>query len=144
MVLPDGHHETVHSYGWYMRRYIADTRSHKATPILLTLTVRNIWKDGRIERDMGYNVYLQQLTASEHVALIDMGAAEADALEQLGQQKTALLFPIDHTHTSPAGADLNARSVAKSLQQAHSPLAAYLKLSELGRWAEINQKQFIH
>ena len=127
VTLPDGHHETVHSYGWYMRKYIADTRARKATPILLTLTVRNIWKDGKIERDMGYNGYLQQLAATEQVALVDMGAVEADALEKLGQPKTALLFPIDHTHTSPEGAELNASAVAAALRQAQSPLAAFLK-----------------
>jgi lysophospholipase L1-like esterase len=127
VTLPDGHQETVHSFGWYIRRYIADARARQATPILLTLTVRNIWKDGRIERDMGYTADLQQLASSEHVALIDMGAIEADALEKLGPQQAALLFPIDHTHTSSEGAELNARSVATALRQAHSPLAALLK-----------------
>src|SRR6185437_8639618 len=46
VTLPDGHTETVHTNGWYMRKYIADTRAKKATPILLSLTIRNIWKDG--------------------------------------------------------------------------------------------------
>src|SRR5580704_10392542 len=49
--------ETVHTYGWYNRKYIADTRAKGATPILLTPTIRNIWKDGHIERDMGFRAY---------------------------------------------------------------------------------------
>jgi rhamnogalacturonan acetylesterase len=127
VTVPDGHTETVHTYGWYMRKYIADTRAKKATPILLSLTIRNIWKDGHIERDMGYDAQLKQLASEEHVAYVDMGTVEADRLEATGQEKTALLFPKDHTHTSAEGAELNAQSVAIALRSAHSPLAVYLK-----------------
>ena len=124
--------ETVHTYGWYLRKYIADTRAKKATPILLTLTIRNIWvndTDGNlhIERDMGFRDFEYQVAAEEQVPIVDMAAVEADRLDALGQEKTALLFPIDHTHTSAEGAERNAESVAIALRNAHSPLAAYLK-----------------
>ena len=124
--------ETIHSYGWYIRKYIADTRAKKATPILLTVTIRNIWvndPDGNlhIERDMGYREYETQLAASEQVPLVDMATVEADRLQALGPEKTALRFPIDHTHTSAEGAERNAESVVIALRNAHSPLVAYLK-----------------
>lgn len=123
--------ETIHTYGWYIRKYIADTRAKKATPILLTLTIRNIWindADGKlnIERDMGFRDYEYQLASQEQVPIIDMATVEADRLDDLGQEKTALLFPIDHTHTSPEGAELAAESVATALRNANSPLTAYL------------------
>jgi lysophospholipase L1-like esterase len=132
VTLPDGHTETVHIYGWYMRKYIADTRAKSATPILLSLTIRNIWKpdaDGkpRIERDMGYDADIRQLATDQHVAFIDMATVEADRLDTLGPEKTATLFPIDHTHTSPEGAELNAQAVVTALRNAKSPLVAYLK-----------------
>jgi rhamnogalacturonan acetylesterase len=127
VTLPDGHTETVHTYGWYIRKYIADTRAKHATPILLTLTIRNIWKDGHIERDMGYDADLKQLAADEHVTLIDMATVEADRLEALGPEKTAALFPKDHTHTSPEGAELNAQNVVTALRNANSPLVSFLK-----------------
>jgi hypothetical protein len=44
----------------------------------------------------------------------------------LGVQTTALLFPIDHTHTSPVGAEMNAASVVTALKNAKSPLVQYL------------------
>ncbi len=56
-----------------------------------------------------------------------MATVEADSLEALGPEKTALLFPIDHTHTSPEGAELAAESVVTALRNANSPLTAYLK-----------------
>ena len=132
ITLPDRHLETIHTYGWYLRKYIADTRAKGATPILLTLTVRNIWKDGpdgkpHIERDMGFREFESQIAASEHVPLIDMATVAADQFEALGPQATAAYFPVDHTHTSAAGADLNAHAVVTALRNANSPLVAYLK-----------------
>lgn len=132
VTLPDGRTETVHTYGWYMRKYIADTRAKQATPLLLSLTIRNIWhigSDGKrhIERDMGYDAELRQLADEEMVPYIDMATVEADRLEAMGPEKTALLFPIDHTHTSAEGAELVAQCVVEAVRRAHSPLAAYLK-----------------
>ena len=119
--------ETIHTYGWYARKYIADIRAKQAHPILLTLTIRNIWKDGQIERDMGYDGFIRQVGEQQHVPVIDMAAIAADGWQALGQEKTAAFYPIDHTHTSAAGADLNAHSVVTALRNAKSPLAAYLK-----------------
>jgi lysophospholipase L1-like esterase len=131
VTLPDGRTETVHTYGWYMRKFIADTRAKRATPILLTLTVRNIWKNGadgkpHIERDMGYDALLRQLAAGQKVVLAEMGKIEADRLDAVGPEKTALLFPKDHTHTSAEGAEINAQSVVLALRAVQSPLVSYM------------------
>jgi len=127
-----GKTETVHTYGWYLRKMIDEAKSKGAPPVLLTLTVRNIWKPDaagkpRIERDMGYTAWEQQIADQEHIPLVDMSDLAADRFEVLGPKKTAALFPIDHTHTSPEGAEINADSVALALRSAHSPLASYLK-----------------
>jgi lysophospholipase L1-like esterase len=124
--------EIVHTYGWYLRKYIAEARAKGATPILLTVTVRNIWKDGmdgkpHIERDMGYRDYEYEVAAAKHVPVVDMATVEADQLEALGQQKTGTLFPVDHTHTSAEGAELVAKCVASALRKDRSPLAEYLE-----------------
>jgi lysophospholipase L1-like esterase len=140
VTLMDGNFETVHTYGWYMRKYIAETRAKHATPILLTLTIRNVWTAGadgkqRIERDMGYNDFIRQLANEQKVLLVEMGNDEADHLEAAGREKTALLFPKDHTHTSAEGAELNAQSVVRALSAARSPLDAYLAKGI--QWPEI-------
>ena len=127
VTLLDGQRETVHTYGWYIRKYISETRARHAHPILLTLTVRNIWTNGRIERDMGYDAELRQLASEQDVPLVDMGSVAADRFEEMGAQKTALLFPKDHTHTSAEGAELNAASVVAALRGVRSPLVAYMK-----------------
>jgi len=113
-----------------LRKYIVETREKKATPILLSLTVRNVWKDGKIERDMGYDAAIEQLASEQHVLFVDMASIAADTFEAKGQEKTALLFPEDHTHTSAEGAELNAKAVVSALAAAHSPLIAYLRSEE--------------
>ena len=127
-----GQTETVHTYGWYLRKMIDEAKAKGVHPMLMTITVRNIWTPDasgqqQIERDMGYRTYIQQVAEQEHIPLIDMASLEAARLQALGPEKTALLFPKDHTHTSPEGADLNAHDVAQAIRNAHVPLAQYLK-----------------
>lgn len=136
----DGHVETVHTFGWYQRKYIAESRAKHATPILLTLTIRNIWTTGadgkqRIERDMGYDAAIRQLASDQQVLLVDMANYEADHLEAAGPEKTALLFPLDHTHSSVEGAELNAQIFVRALRATQSPLIGYL--AQGIQWPEI-------
>ncbi len=76
---------------------------------------------------MGNREFEYKLGAAEHVPVAEMATVEADRLEALGPVKTSLLFPIDHTHTSPEGAERNAESVAIALRKTNSTLASYLK-----------------
>jgi lysophospholipase L1-like esterase len=102
-------HEIVHTYGWYLRKMIADARTKGATPILLSLTVRNIWKDGRVERGSGkFAQWTAEVAQAQKVIFVDHTKLIADKYEQLGEAKVKELFGPDHTHTSPAGAELNA------------------------------------
>jgi lysophospholipase L1-like esterase len=117
--------ETVHTYGWYIRKYITESRARGATPILLTVTIRNIWKDGKIERDMGYRDLEYQIALAQHVPIADMAALEADRLQALGPEATAKFFPIDHTHSSAEGAVYIAIDVQTALRKIDSPLVKY-------------------
>ena len=119
--------EVVHTYGWYVRRFIADARAKGARPIVLSLTVRNIWKDGRVERGSGrYGEWAAEVARSEGVPFVDLTNIIADEYEKLGQEKVKELFGPDHTHTSPAGAELNASLVVAGLKALKkNPLAPY-------------------
>jgi len=44
-------HEVIHTYGWYLKRFIADARAKGATPILCTLIPRKTWEDGKMVRN---------------------------------------------------------------------------------------------
>ena len=125
-----GKAETVHTYGWYMRRYIADTKARHAVPIVLSPVPRNIWTDAHtVARANGdYGKWAQAAARSENVAFVDLNGIIAKHYEALGPDKVkAAYFPGDHTHTSPEGAQLNAACVVEGLRTLKDcPLNAFL------------------
>ena len=125
--------EVVHTYGWYMRKFIADAKAKGAKPIVASLTVRNIWVDGKVERGSGkFGQWAMEVAKAESVPFFDLTKIIADQYEKLGQENVKELFAGDHTHTSPKGADLNAASVVTGLKTLPQiSLAAYL--SEKGK-----------
>src|SRR3954467_10786168 len=115
---PDGSTETVHTIGWYVRKFIGDTKGKGATAIVLSPTIRNIWTDGKVERSMGqFSEWSRQIAASEHVAFVDVSTLAADRFQAMGPEKMAAFFPHDHTHTNAAGAGFNAEVVLSGLKQ---------------------------
>ena len=46
-IVKDGKTETVHTFGWYLRQYVKETRAQGATPIICSLTPRENWTDDR-------------------------------------------------------------------------------------------------
>ncbi|MBP7051151.1 MAG: rhamnogalacturonan acetylesterase [Phycisphaerae bacterium] len=109
--------EVVHTYGWYMRRFIADAKAKGATPLVLSLTVRNIWKEGKVERGSGrFSQWSAEIATAEGVPFIDLTNIIADQYELLGAIRIAEFFPRDHTHTSVEGANLNAVLMVSGLK----------------------------
>ncbi|GGB21414.1 rhamnogalacturonan acetylesterase [Puia dinghuensis] len=115
--------ETVHTYGWYMRKYVTDTKSKGATAIICSPIPRNIFKDGKVIRNSGdYGKWAQETATTTGAYFIDLNAIIADQYDQLGPDKVKDFFPGDHTHTNEAGAKLNATSVVTGLRQLHGLL----------------------
>ncbi len=112
-----GKPETIHTFGWYIRKMVAEVKARGATPLILSLTVRNIWKDGRVERGSGnYRKLDRELAEQAGVTFVDLTRIVADRYQALGPDKVKELFGSDHTHTNSAGADLNAASVVAGLK----------------------------
>lgn len=110
-------HEVVHTFGWYLRKMIADTRAKGATPVLFSLTVRDFWKDGKVERGAGrYGEWIRALAVAEKVAFVDHTKLIADRYEQLGHVAVNAFFPRDHVHTGEDGARLNAVMAVSGLK----------------------------
>ncbi|SDM35524.1 Lysophospholipase L1 [Catalinimonas alkaloidigena] len=112
-----GQHEVVHSYGWYLRQYIRETKARGATPIVCSLVPRNNWEDGEVKRATdSYATWAEQIAEETGVCYIDLNDRVATHYEALGPEKVASFFPNDHTHTDEAGARLNAQAVAEGLK----------------------------
>ena len=109
-------HETVHTFGWYMAKYVDETLAKGATPILCSLIPRKIWKNGKIARDTTFAFWTRQVATAKHVAFIDLNNIIADRYDALGEAAVEPLFGDPHTHTTLAGAQINAEAVVSGLQ----------------------------
>lgn len=128
-----GKTETVHTYGWYLRKYIADAKNKVATPIVLSLIPRNDWKEGKVMRAFpGYGQMSKDAAQTGGAAFIDLNAITADKYDTMGEAAVKPFFPNEHTHTNEAGAQINAQSVVEGLLSLKDvPFAPYL--SDKGR-----------
>jgi lysophospholipase L1-like esterase len=120
-------HETVHTYGWYLKKFIEDARAKGATSIVCTLIPRKTWKDGKIVRDAStYAGWARQVAETEKAPVIDLNEEIARRYDAMGEAAVEPMFGDPHTHTSRAGAELNAEVVVSGLKAiAGDPLAKY-------------------
>lgn len=110
-------HEVVHTFGWYLRKMVADVKAKGAQPVILSLTLRNRWENGRIERGSGrYGEWSRAVAQQANVPFFDLSNRMADAFEKLGEDKVKALYPQDHTHFNAEGADLHAAMVVAGLK----------------------------
>lgn len=105
-------------------------REKGGVPILLSLTPRNEWPNGKIERrNNTYGKWYRDVVEETGVEFVDVHNITADYLDKHAGSKGKAMkwYNRDHTHTSLAGAQLNAKSVANGLKKIKSPLAKCLK-----------------
>ncbi|GAB3905089.1 rhamnogalacturonan acetylesterase [Mucilaginibacter boryungensis] len=122
--------ETVHTYGWYLRKFIRDTKAKGATPIVVSMIPRREWdKDGKIVlANKDYGLWAKQVAEQEGVAFIDLNTITAEKYNKLTRDEVFALFGTDHTHTNKAGAVINAQSFVDGLKlQPSITLNNYLK-----------------
>jgi lysophospholipase L1-like esterase len=116
-------HEVVHTFGWYTKKMIDETKAKDAFPVLVALTPHNSWKNGHDERAFGhYNEWMKTLATTERIPYIDLTDMVVDRYEQLGQAEVKKFFPADYVHTGPEGAALNAEFVLAGMKALHRQL----------------------
>jgi len=112
--------ETVYSYGWYIRKFIADVKTKGATPVVLSPVPRNNWKNGKVNRATNDYAGWAASAAKQGKALfIDLNQIIAAHYDGEGEEKvkSAYFNTVDHTHTIEAGAILNAASVVEGIKK---------------------------
>lgn len=130
-----GQRETVHSYGWYLRKYIADIRAKGGMPVVASLVPRKAWNDdgGKVRRNRNdYAGWAAEVARSEKVGFIDLNEIVAARYDAMGRDAVMALFPAtvpdERVHTNWAGAVLNAQVVATELARLDDPrMKTFLK-----------------
>jgi lysophospholipase L1-like esterase len=112
--------EVVHTYGWYMRKYISDARARGMMPIICTPIPHCPTKtvNAGDTEDSNYVRWAAAVAQSEHAPLINLNKIIMSHYAGLTSKeiKEKYFTPADNTHTSLAGAELNAQSVIEGLR----------------------------
>ena len=119
-------HEVVHSYGWYLRQFIAEARAKGVTPIVASLVPRKKWDAGKVVAEP-YAAWAKEVALATNTAYLPLNEIISRRYEALGQEKVEPLFADAGTHTSADGAEINAASVVAGLKaMPQAPFNAYL------------------
>ena len=128
----NGTNELVHTFGWYLRQFVKETRDQGAMPIICSLTPRKNWTaDGHFRRDNTTHAsWAAQVAKEMNVPFVDLYELIARRYEALGPEKVDTLYvpsPREQLHTGWDGAVVNAECVIAGLRQLkENPLAPYL------------------
>ncbi|GAB1312471.1 Rhamnogalacturonan acetylesterase [Madurella fahalii] len=125
--------EVVYTFNHYVEAAARSFIARGAKVIVSSQTPNNLWEGGSFipgaPRFVGYAA-LAVKNVGNGASFVDHFQAVAAMMLKLGGQKTNSLFPRDHTHTSPEGADLIAQAFVQAVGRDYNgttPLKAYLK-----------------
>jgi len=123
--LADGSKEQVHTFGWYMSKFAADAKAHGATLIICSpIPHKQRWKHGRDFEALAE--WDKQVADKNGVIFLDLTMVVTDAYKKAGAEKVETYFADKGTHTSDAGAQLNAACVVAGLKSlSGNPLGKY-------------------
>ena len=115
-------HEVVHTYGWYMRKYVQDARARGMTAIICSPvphcphTVVHAG-DGEAAKS-GYIGWSEEVATAEKTPFVPLNRLILDRYVDRDPAtiKADWFTSADDTHTSPAGAAINAECVAAGIR----------------------------
>ena len=112
--------EIVHTYGWYLRKYITDARAKKMIPILLSPIPHCPQKPveaDTVEKNQ-YVGFAEEVAKAEKVPFVNLNKLVMAHYATLtpAKIKESYFSTADNTHTSPAGAKQNAIEVVVGLR----------------------------
>jgi lysophospholipase L1-like esterase len=112
---PDGTVEQVHTFGWYMARYVQDAKAKGATVVLLSpIPHRDAWQD---RRDFENFAQWDREVAQRHGAqFADLTMVVTEGYRRAGAGGVDTYFSDARTHTNDAGASFNAQRVVAALR----------------------------
>jgi lysophospholipase L1-like esterase len=114
-VFTNGTKEAVHTFGWYMSKFVSDAKARGATVIVCApIPHKQRWEKGRdFEALAGWD---KQVAQNNGVLFLDLTLVITDAYKKAGAEKVETFFADKGTHTSDAGAQLNAACVIAGLK----------------------------
>jgi lysophospholipase L1-like esterase len=110
-----------------LKRFVAETRQHGGTPVLVTpMNRKTLDASGKVTNSLGdYPEAVRQEAKEENVALIDLHAMSKQFYEALGKEKIDKAFQ-DGTHHNNYGSYELAKCIVAGIRQNNLGIAKYL------------------
>jgi len=118
-----GQNLTIHTFNYYIQNAITTLAAKGVNTIVSSHTPDDIWPFGTPDRFVGYASLAASNTGQTYVDHYDY---VVQAYEALGETEVNTFYPIDHTHTSPTGAQVVADAFVKGLVCGNSALKSDL------------------
>jgi lysophospholipase L1-like esterase len=124
-MMPNGTKEQVHTFGWYMADYVTTGQAKVATVILVSpIPHKQHWENDRDFADIAQ--WDSEVAKAHHAPYFDLTMVIIAAYKKEGAEKVAAYFADKGTHTTDAGAQLNAACVIAGLKSlANNPLEKF-------------------
>ncbi|KAK3331264.1 rhamnogalacturonan acetylesterase-like protein [Apodospora peruviana] len=132
--------ETVYTFGYYVEKAARSFIAKGASVVVSSQTPNNMWEGGKFSNSPSRFVDYAARAAKNvgtGASFVDHFQAVGNMYFKLGNTKTNALYPKDHTHTSPEGADLVAQAFAQAVSvdfNGTTPLKQYLKTPVPAVW----------
>ena len=125
-----------------LKRFITDTRSQKAIPVLITPVARRSFDEAGtfVDTHAAYSLLVKAVATAQHVPLIDLNTKSIALLEKAGPEQSAYYFnhlqpgehpnypdgKVDDTHFNELGARAVAQIVLQEIRNLQPDLAKYI------------------
>lgn len=132
---------TPDDYKANIARFVAEARSKKAVPVLITPVSRRKFKEGKaVETHEVYSKLVREVAANLNVPLIDLDKKSMELYQQFGEEGSKLLFlqlqpgehpnypegKVDNTHFSELGARKVAQIVLNEIRSLNLDLTQFI------------------
>jgi lysophospholipase L1-like esterase len=126
-------------YKTNLLKFIRETQSKKANPVLLTPVTRRKFKEGKIQQTHSeYSALVLEVAEEHKIPVIDLDKLSRELLQEFGEENSKLLFlhvqpgehpnypdgKEDNTHFNELGARKMAQIVLKEIKNLNLELAA--------------------
>ncbi|KAJ3770346.1 rhamnogalacturonan acetylesterase [Lentinula raphanica] len=122
----DGSTEVIHTFNFYITNAALSLTAKGAIPIISSQTPDNIWDGSVLAAPSRFVPYAQEVAGNNSLVYIDHYDYVAQAYEALGETTVDTFYPVDHLHTSPAGANVVAEAFVRGLLCSESPLRNFV------------------
>ncbi len=116
----------IHTFPYYIQNAVTALQAKGAIPLVSAQTPSNDWSNGAIVAGPRFVEYAQTAASRTGATYINHYAYVAQAYKALGQSTVAAYYPVDHTHTTPTGANVVAQAFVRGLLCGSSTLRSHV------------------